>query len=408
MTVLHAPLTLVLLFGMAESAMLGVALLGRRPPSAAAGWLGALLLVVALALAVPVMHALGLWPRWPRSVITLSGLPLLFGPLLLAHVAHQVGQVRWLRGGWLGLHAVLPGLFALLALWLALQDGSELVRLLSDETRSQQPGLIPVLKHLSFLGYSTASLMLMRGYEGRLRQHLAEIQPYSLTWLRALVWSALSVAMALLTTRWWPMSPEQIDLALSVVVSALVLIAGFHGLRQPRLFDPLPALGAEQALASEAAPAAMLEPVPAPITSSIGPEDDRRSSKPPLDPVELKRWLPRLRALSGDETLLFDHSLDLNRLAKAMGLTPNQLSFALNAGLGRSFYEFVNGLRVAAVQKRLADPEQKGVPILDLALGCGFSNKSTFNKCFKEVTGQTPSAWRRAAGPTGSAGRGTG
>ncbi|HEX5664025.1 MAG TPA: helix-turn-helix domain-containing protein, partial [Xanthomonadaceae bacterium] len=58
-----------------------------------------------------------------------------------------------------------------------------------------------------------------------------------------------------------------------------------------------------------------------------------------------------------------------------------------------TFYEFVNLHRIEAVKRELLDGSR---PMLDLALEAGFSNKSTFNKVFKEHTGQTPSAFRRA------------
>lgn len=379
------PATFILWFGLLEGLMLGIALFGRRPPSRAAYYLGALLLAVALTLAVPLAQHSGRWLAWPRLMIALSGLPLLFGPLLLAHVAHQVGDRRWLRGRWVALHALLPLLYAILAAWLASHSDAELAALLASNDRPTRPGLLPLAKHLSFLAYSVAALWLLRAYERRLYQQLAETQPHSLRWLRALVWSALGLAVAMWLLRGWHVAPSQVDLVLAVAISGLVLLAGFHGLRQPALFDPLP--GATPPVIAEVA-AALSEPEP---------EVERNTAKPPLEDAELQMWLPRLQALGEREDLLFDHSLDLSRLAKALGLSPNQLSYALNTGLGRSFYEYVNGLRVAAVQARMRDPALDQLPILDLAFGCGFSTKTTFNKSFKTVTGLTPSEWRRRA-----------
>ena len=81
-----------------------------------------------------------------------------------------------------------------------------------------------------------------------------------------------------------------------------------------------------------------------------------------------------------------------------------QLWQALNQQLGQNFFEFVNGFRIAAAERCLADPgDQRS--ILDIALACGFGSKSTFNAVFKRMTGLTPTAFRSraiASDPTGS------
>jgi len=68
----------------------------------------------------------------------------------------------------------------------------------------------------------------------------------------------------------------------------------------------------------------------------------------------------------------------------------------LNRDLEESFYDFVNGYRVAEIRDRLADPGTKHLNILALALDAGFASKSTFNQAFRKLTGVTPSAYRKA------------
>ena len=61
---------------------------------------------------------------------------------------------------------------------------------------------------------------------------------------------------------------------------------------------------------------------------------------------------------------------------------------------GKSFYDFVNGYRVAAVKERLADQGEGPSSLLDVALACGFRSKATFNRIFKQHTGLTPTQYR--------------
>lgn len=64
--------------------------------------------------------------------------------------------------------------------------------------------------------------------------------------------------------------------------------------------------------------------------------------------------------------------------------------------LEASFFDYVNGRRVAEVQSLMHQPAHDGDTLLDLAMRAGFSSKSTFNACFKKATGMAPSAWRKS------------
>ena len=91
-----------------------------------------------------------------------------------------------------------------------------------------------------------------------------------------------------------------------------------------------------------------------------------------------------------------DPDLSLARLARHLGTNTNYLTRALNEGLGRSFNEVVNRLRVDAERAGL-DRGSPGPDLLTLAHDAGFSSKTSFNRLFKRYTGMTPSQYRRDA-----------
>ena len=72
----------------------------------------------------------------------------------------------------------------------------------------------------------------------------------------------------------------------------------------------------------------------------------------------------------------------------------------LNAGRGESFYDAVNSLRLAEVQRRLLTADARRLTVLALALEAGFNSKTTFNRIFKEKTGLTPKEYRKKYQPT--------
>jgi AraC-like DNA-binding protein len=90
-----------------------------------------------------------------------------------------------------------------------------------------------------------------------------------------------------------------------------------------------------------------------------------------------------------------DSELTLSDLAARLNSTPHKLSEVLNAQMGQTFYDFVNGYRVREVQRRITAGEARSLKMLALAMDAGFASKSTFNEVFKKHTRQTPSAFRQ-------------
>lgn len=89
-----------------------------------------------------------------------------------------------------------------------------------------------------------------------------------------------------------------------------------------------------------------------------------------------------------------DH-YSLSTLAAAAGLGPEQVTEMLRSN-GTNFYDYVNARRVSEVKKLLADPAFAETAILSLAHNAGFQSKATFNRVFKKMTGQTPTAYRQS------------
>ncbi len=95
-----------------------------------------------------------------------------------------------------------------------------------------------------------------------------------------------------------------------------------------------------------------------------------------------------------------DETLSIAKLAALLGEQEYRLRRTINGQLGhRNFAAFLNGYRLAEVKAALADPRQKDVPIITIALDAGFGSLGPFNRAFREAEGMTPSEFRaRAAG----------
>ena len=90
-------------------------------------------------------------------------------------------------------------------------------------------------------------------------------------------------------------------------------------------------------------------------------------------------------------------SLRLGDLADAVGSTPAKLSQMFSMHVGKSFVEYVNGLRVEEFKKRASDPQYNQFTTVALAEMCGMK-KSAFFASFKKIEGCTPNEWLEQRG----------
>ena len=95
------------------------------------------------------------------------------------------------------------------------------------------------------------------------------------------------------------------------------------------------------------------------------------------------------------EKLYLNPSLNLRMLEEKIDLSAREISRTLNLGLGKNFYYFINEYRVKEAQNRLSDARYDHLSILGIAFDSGFSSKATFNRIFKELTGESPSQYRK-------------
>lgn len=108
--------------------------------------------------------------------------------------------------------------------------------------------------------------------------------------------------------------------------------------------------------------------------------------------------LARLDVTMNSERLYRENGLTITAVAARLGVPEYRLRLAINRGLGaRNFNAYLNGFRLAETREALADPAQRGVPILTIALDAGFGSLAPFNRAFREAEGCTPSEFRAEA-----------
>jgi len=124
----------------------------------------------------------------------------------------------------------------------------------------------------------------------------------------------------------------------------------------------------------------------------------RLADVPPRPESDDGAVLARLSTDMRAERLYRQDGLTITAVAARLGVPEYRLRRAINQGLGaRNFNAYLNGFRLREAEEALADPAQREVPILTIALDAGFGSLAPFNRAFRAAQGCTPSEYRARA-----------
>jgi len=118
-------------------------------------------------------------------------------------------------------------------------------------------------------------------------------------------------------------------------------------------------------------------------------------SAPAAVPLETSPAVARLTQAMTEERLYRREGLTLAELAETLGVREPALRHQINQELGyRNFNDFLHHFRLNEATVRLVDED---LPILTIALECGYGSIGPFNRTFKQRMGMTPSEYRGAS-----------
>ncbi|MFN7113940.1 MAG: helix-turn-helix domain-containing protein [Alphaproteobacteria bacterium] len=100
----------------------------------------------------------------------------------------------------------------------------------------------------------------------------------------------------------------------------------------------------------------------------------------------------KIRILLEMDKVYQEHAFSRADLAREVGASESTVSKVINAAFGRSLPKLLNDYRIEDAKRMLAD---SSIPIQMVASDAGFNSLASFNRVFRDVTGETPSAWRQ-------------
>lgn len=120
---------------------------------------------------------------------------------------------------------------------------------------------------------------------------------------------------------------------------------------------------------------------------------EKKKSLSRIHSQALANYKAKLEVVMEREKLYLNPLLKLSEVAEKVQLDATKLSWLINEGYACNFYDFVNQYRIRAFIEKLKNNEHKQQTLLTLAYEVGFNSKTTFNKSFKHVLQDTPSAY---------------
>ena len=109
-----------------------------------------------------------------------------------------------------------------------------------------------------------------------------------------------------------------------------------------------------------------------------------------LKMAEELKLFSKLKELLEKEKIYLHPNLTLQEVSDMLKTNPKYLSQAVNHQAGENFQHYINTFRVEEVKNKINDDQYRLLDFFGIARLCGFKNKSTFYKVFKEITGTTP------------------
>ena len=255
------------------------------------------------------------------------------------------------------------------------------------------------------LGYGGRMLLDYRRYARYLNDNFSDPERLRFAGLRQLLVLQGLVLLLVLTSTllnyWLNLSYDvawYLFFLRGILIYGLIVVgiqANYAAASSPLRFDaPAPA-GEPAALAAEPAPSIVLAVAPALHPLPPAPVEADEAAPPAALPPELAPLRARLLTLMDAETPWLEPELTLTELAQRLRTSPALLSRVINTGCGQNFNDFVNTYRVREARRKLADPRFAHYSLVGVALDSGFNSKSTFNRVFKKLLAQAPSAVAR-------------
>ncbi|RXM50473.1 MULTISPECIES: helix-turn-helix domain-containing protein [unclassified Chryseobacterium] len=224
------------------------------------------------------------------------------------------------------------------------------------------------------LFYTLLSYITIRKHQRKIQQFSSNTEGINLNWLEYIILVILAVNIIYVVYNLF-YDPKSLNFFINAVFLLVIYCVGYYSLKQKEIY-PLEEKQREE------------------LISIQDDSDSEEVKKKLISDEELLRIKLKLEKSMESQKPYLDSELNLIKLAEMLSVSTHHLSYVINTGFQKNFFQYVNEFRVEYAKQLLKDSNSK-LSILGIAYESGFNSKTSFNTTFKKVTGQTPSEFKK-------------
>jgi AraC-like DNA-binding protein len=241
--------------------------------------------------------------------------------------------------------------------------------------------ILAISSSISGLTYCFITLYILRKHSMNIRNRFSFTEKINLSWLNKLVfgllllWSGVAVLVFLRRIFSFNLSLEWFYTAIPV----FIFYIGFNGIKQQVIYPFY---------------INVLEPAGLTAKHKKAGSAKKGYRKSGLQNIQMQAIHDKMVNAMQVGNLFMNPDLSLQEMSDTLKIPSHHITQTLNEFTSQNFYDFVNGYRVDEFKKRVEKGDADSFSLLGIAFDCGFNSKSSFNRIFKNTTGQTPSGYR--------------
>ncbi|MFC7347333.1 helix-turn-helix domain-containing protein [Chryseobacterium zhengzhouense] len=249
------------------------------------------------------------------------------------------------------------------------------------ETYESRPDFFETIEvfHISLilfqaLFYTGLSYFTIRKHQKKIQQFSANTEGIDLNWLEYIILVLLSVNIVYVVYNLFYNS-YSLNLFINLIFLSVIYFVAYYSLKQREIY-PVEEKQREELITIEA--------------------ETEEIKKKLISDDELIRIKNELEKAMAVQKPYLDSELNLIKLSELISVSTHHLSYVINTGFQKNFFQYVNEFRIDHAKKLLK--ENQKLSILGIAYESGFNSKTSFNTTFKKLTNQTPSEFKNSSG----------
>ncbi|MFN0275918.1 MAG: helix-turn-helix domain-containing protein [Chitinophagales bacterium] len=322
------------------------------------------------------IYLTGKYLEYPDIIPIVAPFPLLQGPCLYLYTLANTSPKRL---GKIHLLHLVPALviYCLFAEFFFLSFSEKVEITLQEGGRFNYVFTINIIAiYFSGFTYDILSLVKLLKYRRSMVQQFSNTDKINFNWLLYLIiWIGFIWVIILFV---------QSDYVIFGTAVVFIGWLGYFGIKQVKVFSQptlsQPINSDESVLQSE-------------LTDETEELISAKYQTSNLSVSSADEILQRLQTAMREEKLFTNPELTLDLLAKQLKVNPNNLSQVINSKMQKSFYDYINALRIEEFLVQAELPENRHLTILAISFDCGFNSKASFYRNFKKIKGVTPSEY---------------